>query len=119
MNRRGLLFAGVVAFSVALAVMVGWKLASLQALSVALGVGIGTTVGVSAALLMLRGHIQDPEHDHPGMTTIIMPEQQAQTLIKMLNTRQQADPDAFPMVADTERRFSAVGGATLKEIDEG
>jgi hypothetical protein len=118
MDRRWLLLAGVVAFSVALAIVVGWQLASLQALSVALGVGIGTTVGVSAGLLMLRGRIQSPEHDHPGMTTIIMPEQQAQTLIKMLNTRQQADPDAFPMVADTERRFSAVGGASFDETDE-
>jgi len=115
MDRRGLLFAGVIAFSVALAVVVGWQLAGVQALSVALGVGIGTTIGVSAALLILRGRMQD---NHPGMTTIIMPEQQAQTLIKMLNTRQQADPDAFPMVADSERRFTAVGGATFDEADE-
>ena len=118
MDRRWLLIAGVIAFSVALAVVVGWQLASLQALSVALGVGIGTAVGVSAGLLMLRGRIQNPDHDHPGMTTIIMAEQQAQMLIKMLNTRQQADPDAFPMVADGERRFTAVGGAAFDETDE-
>lgn len=118
MERRWLLLAGVLAFSIGLAVVVGLQLASVQALAVAFGVGIGTTVGVGASLLMLRGRLSDPAESRPGTTTIIMPEQQAQTLIKMLNTRQQADPDAFPMTADTERRFMAVGGASFDEGDE-
>jgi hypothetical protein len=65
-----------------------------------------------------------PGARHPGQadgqdtTTIVMPSEQADLLIRMLNSRRQADPDAFPMVAERERRFSAVGGANLDSLPE-
>ncbi len=119
MNRRWLVLVGVIAFAVTLAVVVGNRLATTGALVVAFGIAVGVVVGVTAALLIIR-----PGARHPGQaegcdtTTVVLPSEQADLLIRMLNSRRQADPDAFPMVAERERQFSSVGGASLDAAPE-
>lgn len=123
MNNRWLVIGAVLVFSIGLAIIVGLQLTGVQAMLVGLGVGIGVMTGIlsgiGTAALLLRGRIFTDNDVPSGMTQIVMPHDQAQKLIKMLNTRQQADPDAFPLTAERDRQFTTVGGAAWdEETDE-
>jgi hypothetical protein len=120
-DRPWLILGGVLAFAAGLGAVVGNRLIAADGLAVALGVAlgvlVGVPVGVGAALVVLqrRGDAIPGQDD---TTTVIMPAEQARQLIKMLNSRQQAEPEAFPLVSEGERRFSTVGGAAFDEIYE-
>ncbi len=123
MNRRILIPLGVVAFAAVLAVVVGNRLTTVGALAVALGVAvgvlIGAPVGAAVALIAVRGSIGALAGPQPaGTTSIVLPTEEAEKLIKMLRSRQQASPDAFPLVVDRERQFTAVGGAAIEQDDD-
>lgn len=123
LNQRVMLLLAVLAFAVALAIVIGNRLASDTAMAVALGVAlgviVGVPVGVGAAMYVMRGHSKSlgavPTDEHH--TTIVMPTEQADKLIQMVNSRRQASPDSFPLTA-REREFTAVAGATLESHDE-
>lgn len=117
MDRRWLALVGVLAFAVTLAVITGNRLATTGALTVVFGMATGVAAGVVAALTVIR--LAQSRNDWPDgreRTTLVMPTEQAERLIKMLNSRRQADPDAFPMVSERERRISVVGGASLDGV---
>jgi hypothetical protein len=120
-DRPWLILGGVLAFAAGLGAVVGNRLIAADGLAVALGVAlgvlVGVPVGVGAALVVLqrRGDAIPGQDD---TTTVIMPAEQARQLIKMLNSRQQAEPEAFPLVSEGERRFSTVGGAAFDEVYE-
>jgi hypothetical protein len=120
MKWRIVALVGVAAFAVTLAILTGSALASTGAQAVALGIALGVLVGVPsgvvAALIVLRrAGVDAPRASLPDdMTSIVMPAEQARTLIKMLSSRQQAAPEQFPMTA-RERSFSSVGGAEFDD----
>ena len=120
MKWRIVALIGVAAFAVTLAILTGSALASTGAQAVALGIALGVLVGVPsgvvAALIILRRSGSDATRASlpDDMTSVVMPAEQARTLIKMLGSRQQAAPEQFPMTA-RERRFSSVGGAEFDD----
>lgn len=121
-DRPWLILGGVLAFAAGLGAVVGSRLIAADGLAVALGVAlgvlVGVPVGVGAALVVLQRRGGDAIPGQGDTTTIIMPAEQARQLIKMLNSRQQAEPEAFPLVSEGERRFSTVGGAAFDEVYE-
>ncbi len=120
MKNRWLALLGTLVFSVTLALIVGSQLAQTAAaplvFGVAVGVAAGLVAGGAAAVVLLRGA---GSANRSGTTTVVLPDEQARLLIKMLNSRRQADPDEFPLVADRERRFTTVGGALLDDSADG
>ena len=118
MNKHWIALLGILAFAITLAVVAGSQLGSTNALAVALGVGVGVAVGIPVGLaitLSVSGKLLPrATSQEQDTTTIIMPAQQAEMLMKVLNSRQQAAPEDFPMVA-AEREFTVVGGAGLDE----
>lgn len=117
MKKRWFILVGLLAFSITLAIVVGLRLASQQALTLALAVAAGAATGTGLSMILLRDGRQSTDDVPPKHVSIVLPRPEAEKLIKMLNTRQQADPDAFPITAEEERRFVAVGGASLDEGD--
>jgi hypothetical protein len=126
-DKRGvgqpwLILGGALAFAAGLGAVVGSRLIAADGLAVALGVAlgvlVGVPVGVGAALAVLQGRGGDALPGGDDTTTVVMPAEQARQLIKMLNSRQQAEPEAFPLVSEGERSFSTVGGAAFDETYE-
>jgi hypothetical protein len=122
MNNRWLALAGITAFGITLAVVVGSRMESTGALALALGVGVGVVAGVAIGLLVALpqgGASRSPGAGAPDdQQSIVLPPDQAATLIKLLTSRRQASPEDFPMVADRERSISSVGGANIDFSDE-
>jgi hypothetical protein len=121
MNNRWLALAGITAFGITLAIVVGSRMESTGAMALALGIAVGVVAGVAVGLLVAlpqrdafrpSGSVQDDQN------VIVLPPDQAQTLIKLLTSRRQASPEDFPMVADRERSISTVGGANIDFTDD-
>ncbi len=122
-GQRTPILLAVLAFAATLAVVIGNRLASTSAMAIALGVAVGVVVGITlgagAALFILRQRPGDLTTDpRREMTSIVLPTDQAERLLQMLNSRRQASPDLFPLTAAHEREFTVVGGASLDDQDE-
>jgi hypothetical protein len=121
MNNRWLALAGITAFGVTLAIVVGSRMESTGAMALALGIAVGVVAGVAVGLLVAlpqRGASRPSGSVSDDQNVIVLPPDQAQTLIKLLTSRRQASPEDFPMVADRERSISTVGGASIDFSDE-
>ncbi|MCC6904219.1 MAG: hypothetical protein IT326_00150 [Anaerolineae bacterium] len=118
MSTRILALIGVLAFSVALAVIVGSQLTSPQALAVGLGVGLGVSVGVLLGVLIARLTPRTRRlelRDGERVTALVMSADEAAALIKVLD-RAAAQPEtaAQPVTPPTRRReLTSIGGATF------
>ncbi len=94
MDRRWLALVGMLVFAVTLAIVTGNRLATIGALTVVFGMATGIVAGVVAALVVIRlARPRDDWSDGRERTTLVMPTEQAERLIKMLTSRRQADPD--------------------------
>ena len=122
MNRRLIVLVGVSLFAITLAVVIGTRLtgeALLIAFGIALGIILGIPVGAMAVLLgrpreQTAGQISGVAE---GTTLLALTDQQADRLFRVLD-RPQAPADAFTLPSRQERRFSAVGGADLTDVDD-
>ncbi len=121
MNNRWLALAGITAFGITLAIVVGSRMESTGTMALALGISVGVVAGVAVGLLVAlpqRG-VSRPSGGAPDdQNVIVLPPDQASTLIKLLTSRRQASPEDFPMVADRERSISSVGGANIDFTDD-
>jgi hypothetical protein len=112
MDKRFLvvLLVGVLGFAITLAVMVGTRLASMQALTIALGVAVGIIVGVpvgaASALIIIRVAPPRQVVSPPPVQPTAPPVQPV--------ARQQVSPNSF-VLTPTERKYTVVGGADLLE----
>ncbi|MBN1120263.1 MAG: hypothetical protein JXJ17_04240 [Anaerolineae bacterium] len=121
MNNRWVALAGITAFGVTLAIVVGSRMESTGAMALAMGIAVGVVAGVAVGLLVAlpqRGTSRSSGSVPDDQNVIVLPPDQAQTLIKLLTSRRQASPEDFPMVADRERSISTVGGANIDFSDE-
>ena len=121
MNNRWVALAGITAFGVTLAIVVGSRMESTGAMALALGIAVGVVAGVAVGLLVAlpqRGTSRSSDSVPDDQNVIVLPPDQASTLIKLLTSRRQASPEDFPMVADRERSISTVGGANIDFSDE-
>jgi hypothetical protein len=121
MSNRWIALAGITAFGVTLAIVVGSRMESTGAMALALGIAVGVVAGVAVGLLVAlpqRGASRPSDSVPDDQNVIVLPPDQAATLIKLLTSRRQASPEDFPMVADRERSISTVGGANIEFSDE-
>ena len=121
MNNRWLALAGITAFGITLAIVVGSRMESTGAMAIALGISVGVIAGVAVGLLVAlprNGASRSSGSGLDDQNVIVLPPDQASTLIKLLTSRRQASPEDFPMVADRERTISSVGGANLDFPDD-
>ena len=122
MTKRWIALIGVLAFAITMAIVLGNRLSGSGAEVLALGVSIGVVAGIIAGALVawlgiLRGGTltRTAQEKTRESTTVVLPAEQADKLLKILSSREQASPSDFPMIANGERRFSVVGGATLDD----
>jgi hypothetical protein len=129
MARRWLAVVTLLVFAATLAVVIGMRLMSSGLMAIVFGLATGVVAGTLSGLAMgwwlLRskgggvrpGAMMDSD-DAGQHTSIVLTSEQADRLLRMLSSREQASPADFPLVADRERRFTLVGGAHLEDTSE-
>lgn len=105
----------VLAVCITLAIVIGQKLASSGAAYMVLGIATGTAVGIITGGLAgwrvaRNKSLPDSNQD---LTAVYLSTDQADKLLKIISSREQASPTDFPLTAERERRFTLVGGAHL------
>ncbi len=121
------LLVGVLAFSITCAIVVGKRLASVEAMAIALGVSAGVLIGVAVGVVIGlsaggrdRGPFTSQElEDGEVVVTLLLDQSQADVLIQLLREHQ-ALPGDFQIAAPSRRHreFTAVGGAQLADMPD-
>jgi hypothetical protein len=130
MSRRILIIAALLAFMIALAIVIGTRLTGIAAaigFGIAVGVSMGVPVGVGMAYAIHRWGLFPPEKSHyatwedlePGM--LLLTPEQADALLGNLEQQPRSSASPRPPLdrsGHRDREFTVVGGGGIISRDD-